>query len=189
MGFGPLSQQPVGAVQHVASRVKWLLRRPLLATYPPTRSARSICITCCPFPFPLTLFHCCCCCPLLLPPHRSYIIPQPVINHFITDYERNGQYTGFPTIRAEWQKLENPDLRKALKMKVGLGGGEDRLGLGSRLGLVAGMLVLAAPGCAYQCTDVIVMWVCLVWATTVLLPCHMSYVGNVRKARRHPECS
>jgi len=25
---------------------------------------------------------------------------------------------GFPTIRAEWQKLENPDLRKALKMKV-----------------------------------------------------------------------
>jgi hypothetical protein len=41
-----------------------------------------------------------------------------VINHFITDYERNGQYTGFPTIRAEWQKLENPDLRKALKMKV-----------------------------------------------------------------------
>jgi hypothetical protein len=27
---------------------------------------------------------------------------------------------GFPTIRAEWQKLENPDLRKALKMKVGV---------------------------------------------------------------------
>jgi hypothetical protein len=27
-------------------------------------------------------------------------------------------HTGFPTIRAEWQKLENPDLRKALKMKV-----------------------------------------------------------------------
>jgi hypothetical protein len=26
--------------------------------------------------------------------HRRYIIPQPVIDHFITDYERNGQYTG-----------------------------------------------------------------------------------------------
>ena len=24
----------------------------------------------------------------------GYIIPQPVINHFITDYERNQQYTG-----------------------------------------------------------------------------------------------
>lgn len=30
-------------------------------------------------------------------------------------------HPGFPTIRAEWQKLENPDLRKALKMKVGPG--------------------------------------------------------------------
>jgi hypothetical protein len=24
----------------------------------------------------------------------GYIIPTPVINHFLTDYERNGSYTG-----------------------------------------------------------------------------------------------
>lgn len=30
-----------------------------------------------------------------------------------------GSYTGFPCLGVEWQKLENPDMRKALKMKVG----------------------------------------------------------------------
>ena len=48
----------------------------------------------------------------------GYIIPTPVIHHFITDYERNGAYTGFPCLGVEWQKMENPDLRTALKMKV-----------------------------------------------------------------------
>ncbi|KAI8465037.1 MAG: trypsin-like cysteine/serine peptidase domain-containing protein [Monoraphidium minutum] len=47
----------------------------------------------------------------------GYIIPVPVINHFITDYERNGAYTGFPALGIEWQRMENPDLRKALLMK------------------------------------------------------------------------
>lgn len=46
----------------------------------------------------------------------GYIIPTPVIHHFIQDYERNGQYTGFPCLGVEWQKMENPDLRKALGM-------------------------------------------------------------------------
>ena len=44
----------------------------------------------------------------------GYIIPTPVIKHFILDYERNGHYTGFPTLGILWQKLENPDMRKAL---------------------------------------------------------------------------
>ena len=35
----------------------------------------------------------------------GYVIPTPVIDHFITDYDRNGQYTGFPTLGLEWQKL------------------------------------------------------------------------------------
>lgn len=48
----------------------------------------------------------------------GYIIPTPVIQHFITDYERNGAYTGFPCLGVEWQKMENPDMRRALKMKV-----------------------------------------------------------------------
>ncbi|CAK9215692.1 unnamed protein product [Sphagnum jensenii] len=46
----------------------------------------------------------------------GYVIPTPVINHFITDYARNGDYTGFPILGIEWQKMENPDLRKALGM-------------------------------------------------------------------------
>lgn len=36
--------------------------------------------------------------------HR-YIIPNPVIDHFIADYERNGKYTGFPCLGVEWQKV------------------------------------------------------------------------------------
>lgn len=47
----------------------------------------------------------------------GYVIPTPVITHFITDYVRNGDYTGFPILGIEWQKMENPDLRKALGMK------------------------------------------------------------------------
>ncbi|KAJ7551709.1 hypothetical protein O6H91_06G025500 [Diphasiastrum complanatum] len=40
----------------------------------------------------------------------GYVIPTPVINHFISDYEQTGDYT-------EWQKMENPDLRKAVGME------------------------------------------------------------------------
>ncbi|CAJ1782221.1 unnamed protein product [Sphenostylis stenocarpa] len=47
----------------------------------------------------------------------GYVIPTPVILHFIQDYERNGAYTGFPILGVEWQKMENPDLR----MSMGLG--------------------------------------------------------------------
>eukprot|EP00850_Spirogloea_muscicola_P009988 SM000057S18418 [mRNA] locus=s57:518427:521621:+ [translate_table: standard] len=49
----------------------------------------------------------------------GYIIPTPVISHFLTDYERNGDYTGFPVMGIEWQKMENPDMRKALGMSTG----------------------------------------------------------------------
>jgi hypothetical protein len=41
-----------------------------------------------------------------------------VVRHFIEDYEKNGAYTGFPCLGIEWQKLENPDLRKVLNMGV-----------------------------------------------------------------------
>lgn len=49
----------------------------------------------------------------------SYIIPTPVINHFIDDYKRHGRYTGFPVLGVEWQKMESPVLRQALGMQVG----------------------------------------------------------------------
>lgn len=48
----------------------------------------------------------------------GYIIPPPVIQHFITDFERNGCYTAFPALGIEWQKMESPFLRKSLGMKV-----------------------------------------------------------------------
>ncbi|KAL5747253.1 hypothetical protein ACOSP7_024253 [Xanthoceras sorbifolium] len=47
----------------------------------------------------------------------GYVIPTPVIMHFIKDYEKNGAYTGFPILGVEWQKMENPDLRMAMGMK------------------------------------------------------------------------
>ncbi|XP_057982835.1 protease Do-like 9 [Malania oleifera] len=47
----------------------------------------------------------------------GYVIPTPVIMHFIKDYEKNGAYTGFPILGVEWQKMENPDLR----MSIGMG--------------------------------------------------------------------
>ncbi|KAJ1258744.1 hypothetical protein BS78_10G099300 [Paspalum vaginatum] len=47
----------------------------------------------------------------------GYVIPTPVINHFIEDYEKSGEYTGFPVLGIESQKMENPDLRKAMGMK------------------------------------------------------------------------
>ena len=48
----------------------------------------------------------------------GYVIPTPVIDHFISDYARNGQYTAFPALGIEWQKMESPYMRKALGMKV-----------------------------------------------------------------------
>ncbi|WCJ36035.1 DegP protease 9 [Euphorbia peplus] len=47
----------------------------------------------------------------------GYVIPTPVITHFIHDYEKTGAYTGFPYLGIEWQKMENPDLRTAMGMK------------------------------------------------------------------------
>ncbi|XP_020597121.1 protease Do-like 9 [Phalaenopsis equestris] len=46
----------------------------------------------------------------------GYVIPTPVILHFINDYEKSSEYTGFPILGIEWQKMENPDLRKAMGM-------------------------------------------------------------------------
>nr|DAD34649.1 TPA_asm: hypothetical protein HUJ06_005289 [Nelumbo nucifera] len=46
----------------------------------------------------------------------GYVIPTPVVMHFIQDYERNGEYTGFPTLGVDLQKMENPDLRMAMGM-------------------------------------------------------------------------
>ncbi|XP_021718987.1 protease Do-like 9 [Chenopodium quinoa] len=47
----------------------------------------------------------------------GYVIPTPVIDHFIQDYERNRAYTGFPILGFHWQPMENPDLRIAMGMR------------------------------------------------------------------------
>eukprot|EP00268_Persea_americana_P030616 TRINITY_DN2965_c0_g1_i10.p1 TRINITY_DN2965_c0_g1~~TRINITY_DN2965_c0_g1_i10.p1 ORF type:complete len:297 (-),score=35.54 TRINITY_DN2965_c0_g1_i10:1074-1964(-) len=46
----------------------------------------------------------------------GYVIPTTVVSHFLDDYERNGKYTGFPCLGVLLQKLENPALRKCLKV-------------------------------------------------------------------------
>ena len=48
----------------------------------------------------------------------GYVIPVDVVNHFITDFERNNRFTSFPILGVDWQKMESPYLRAALGMKV-----------------------------------------------------------------------
>uniref|UniRef100_A0A6B2L325 PDZ domain-containing protein n=1 Tax=Arcella intermedia TaxID=1963864 RepID=A0A6B2L325_9EUKA len=42
----------------------------------------------------------------------GYIIPPPVINHFLTQYHLHKKYTGFPQLGVQLQHLENESLRK-----------------------------------------------------------------------------
>ncbi|KAJ6729507.1 PROTEASE DO-LIKE 2 CHLOROPLASTIC [Salix viminalis] len=46
----------------------------------------------------------------------GYVIPTAVVSHFLNDYERNGRYTGFPSLGVLLQKLENPALRACLQV-------------------------------------------------------------------------
>ena len=48
----------------------------------------------------------------------GYVIPIDVVQHFITDFERNNRFTSFPILGVDWQKMESPYLRAALGMKV-----------------------------------------------------------------------
>ena len=49
----------------------------------------------------------------------GYVIPVPVIEHFLADYDRHKRYTGFPTLGLEWQKVESVHLRRALGLPAG----------------------------------------------------------------------
>ena len=48
----------------------------------------------------------------------GYIIPTPVVNHFLNDYLKNTTFTGFPALGIQWQKLEAVALRRAYNMKA-----------------------------------------------------------------------
>jgi hypothetical protein len=52
----------------------------------------------------------------------GYIIPIPVIRHFLEDLRRHGHYTGFPSLMIETQGLENPAMRRYLGLAEGVSG-------------------------------------------------------------------
>ncbi|KAJ9533561.1 hypothetical protein QJQ45_026621 [Haematococcus lacustris] len=53
----------------------------------------------------------------------GYVIPVPVIHHFLEDLARhNGRYTGFCELGASWQTLESADHKLALHMPPSLTG-------------------------------------------------------------------
>lgn len=49
----------------------------------------------------------------------GYVIPTPVVHHFLTDYVENGKITGFPGLGIQWQRMESEALRQAHHMKPG----------------------------------------------------------------------
>lgn len=49
----------------------------------------------------------------------GYVIPIPVIEHFLRDYEVHGKFTGFPSIGIQWQKMESEALRRSANMQPG----------------------------------------------------------------------
>ncbi|KXZ44654.1 hypothetical protein GPECTOR_64g148 [Gonium pectorale] len=49
----------------------------------------------------------------------GYVIPAPVVAHFLTDYMRTGGFSGFPALGVQWQRLESEALRRAVGMAAG----------------------------------------------------------------------
>lgn len=49
----------------------------------------------------------------------GYVIPTPVINHFLDDFKRNGTFTGFPALGIQWQRMESAALRASYGMQEG----------------------------------------------------------------------
>lgn len=47
----------------------------------------------------------------------GYLVAQSVVQHFLEDYQKNGQYTGFCYCGFQWQRMENISLRRSMKMK------------------------------------------------------------------------
>jgi len=47
----------------------------------------------------------------------GYVIPTPVVLHFLTDFIRNKKFTGFPVLGVQWQRMESSPLRSSYKMK------------------------------------------------------------------------
>ncbi|GIM06582.1 hypothetical protein Vretimale_10808 [Volvox reticuliferus] len=46
----------------------------------------------------------------------GYVIPTPVVTHFLEDYLRTGTFSGFPALGLQWQRMESDALRRAYGM-------------------------------------------------------------------------
>ncbi len=46
----------------------------------------------------------------------GYVIPTPVVSHFLSDYVNTGGFSGFPIMGIQWQRMESEALRIAYKM-------------------------------------------------------------------------
>lgn len=49
----------------------------------------------------------------------GYIIPTPIIKHFMKDIALHGTYTGFPALGVQFQTMENSQLREFFRMQHG----------------------------------------------------------------------
>lgn len=49
----------------------------------------------------------------------GYVIPTPVVTHFLDDYSRTGTFSGFPALGVQWQRMESDALRRAYGMAPG----------------------------------------------------------------------
>ncbi len=56
----------------------------------------------------------------------GYVIPTQVVQHFLTDYERTGGFTGFPALGVRWQRMESDALRRAFGMAANQKGEDAR---------------------------------------------------------------
>lgn len=55
--------------------------------------------------------------------NTGYVIPLPVVCHFLEDLDRHGgRYTGFPKLGISWQSLESTDMKRSLAMPESLTG-------------------------------------------------------------------
>ncbi|GLC63300.1 hypothetical protein PLESTF_000021700 [Pleodorina starrii] len=55
--------------------------------------------------------------------NTGYVIPTPVVHHFLNDLDRHGgKYTGFPEMGISWQVLESTDMKRSLGMPEGATG-------------------------------------------------------------------
>ena len=47
----------------------------------------------------------------------GYVIPTPIVEHFMKGYMKDQKYTGFPALGVSWQPMESPHMREAYKLR------------------------------------------------------------------------